>query len=107
MLENTIEHAIFNRAKRMSRTDHETVKELEDDASIINIIQSARILPEGPDEESGLASFAPLHTPQQIFGRPNRHGFHHYSHVDRQKADRLQKKAKTSNSGRRPTQRAE
>jgi len=98
VLEDTIEHAIFNRAKRMSRADHDVAKELEDDSSISEIIQNAQILPVDPDEETGLASFAPLHTPQQIFGRQNKHKFHRYGQIDRKMVESPQKKAKTMNS---------
>ncbi|KAI8934720.1 hypothetical protein NX059_008410 [Plenodomus lindquistii] len=100
VLENTIEHAIFERAKRMSRTDHEVAKELEDDESITEIIQNAQILPIDPDEESGLASFAPLKTPQQVFGRPDRHKFHRYGQTESKKAERLPKKLKTQKSAK-------
>ncbi|CAN9302735.1 unnamed protein product [Alternaria alternata] len=70
VLENTIEHAIFNRAKKMSRADHQEVKELEDDAGIVEIIQNAQILSVGDDEGEGVSSFALLQTPQQVFGCP-------------------------------------
>ena len=96
VLENTIEHAIFNRAKKMSRADHQEAKELEDDAGIIDIIQNAQILPVGDDKGEGRASFALLKTPQQIFGRPNRHKYHRYGISDPKTTDRPQKKARTS-----------
>ncbi|KAI4926286.1 hypothetical protein J4E85_006578 [Alternaria conjuncta] len=96
VLENTIEHAIFNRAKKMSRADHQEAKELEDDAGIIEIIQNAHILPVGDDEGEGLSSFALLQTPQQVFGRPNRHKYHRYGGADKKTKDGPQKKAKTT-----------
>ncbi|KAI4695080.1 uncharacterized protein J4E84_001704 [Alternaria hordeiaustralica] len=98
VLENTIEHAIFNRAKKMSRADHQEAKELEDDAGIIEIIQNAQILPVGDDEGEGLSSFALLQTPQQVFGRPNRHKYHRYGGADKKTKDGPQKKVKTTKS---------
>ncbi|KAH9875130.1 hypothetical protein J1614_004619 [Plenodomus biglobosus] len=95
VLENTIEHAIFDRAKRMSRADHEIAKELEDDESITEIIQNAQVLPVDSDEEKDFASFAPLKTPQQVFGRPDRHKFHRYAQTNSQKTERLHKRIKT------------
>ncbi|KAL1792706.1 hypothetical protein ACET3X_009213 [Alternaria dauci] len=96
VLENTIEHAIFNRAKKMSRADHQEAKELEDDAGIIEIIQNAQILPVGDDEGEGISSFALLQTPQQLFGRPNRHRYHRYGVAEKKPEDAPQKKAKNS-----------
>ncbi len=96
VLENTIEHAIFNRAKKMSRADHQEAKELEDDAGIIEIIQNAKIIPVNDDEGQGLSSFALLQTPQQVFGRSNRHKYHRYGVAEKNTGDGPQKKAKTS-----------
>ncbi|KAF9698485.1 hypothetical protein EKO04_003721 [Ascochyta lentis] len=75
VLENTIEHAIFERAKKMSRAQHSEAKELEDDAGIVEIIQNAQVLPVS-DEEQGLAKYALLTRPQQLFGRPDRDRYH-------------------------------
>ena len=96
MLENTIEHAIFNHAKNMSRADHQKVSELEDDAGIIEIIQNAQILPVDDDEGEGLSSFALLDAPQQVFGRPNRQKYHRYGTKEKKTPDRPQKKSKTT-----------
>ena len=101
VLENTIEHAIFNRAKKMSRADHQEAKELEDDAGIIEIIQNAQILPVGDDEGEGLSSFALLQTPQQVFGRPNRHKYHRYGGADKKTKDGPQKKVKTTKGAKK------
>jgi hypothetical protein len=101
VLENTIEHAIFNRAKKMSRADHQEAKELEDDAGIVEIIQNAQILPVDDDEGEGMSSFAPLQTPQQVFGRSNRHKYHRYGVAEKKTQDGLQKKAKTSKGTRK------
>lgn len=96
VLENTIEHAIFNRAKKMSRADHQEAKELEDDASIIEIIQNAQVLPVAPGESEGLASYALLKSPQQVFGRPDRHKYHRYGFMDPRAAEKPTKKPKMS-----------
>ncbi|CBX93172.1 hypothetical protein IAQ61_008897 [Plenodomus lingam] len=102
VLENTIEHAIFDRAKKMSRTDHEVAKELEDDESITEIIQKAQVLPVDCDEGNGIASFALLEAPQQVFGRPDRHKFHRYGQKDFLKAERLPKRRKTQPRAKAP-----
>ncbi|CAO2651012.1 Nn.00g093090.m01.CDS01 [Neocucurbitaria sp. VM-36] len=97
ILENTIEHAIFDRAKRMSRTQHLEAKELEDDEGITQIIQNAQILPVEPEESEGLSSFALLETPQQVFGRPNREKYHRYGYTDAKKtAEKRKQEPKTS-----------
>jgi hypothetical protein len=96
VLENTIEHAIFDRAKKMSRTDHQEAKELEDDAGITEIIQNAKILPVEDEEAEALSSFALLNTPQQVFGRPNRHKYHRYGSTVVKTEDKPQKKPRTS-----------
>lgn len=98
VLENTIEHAIFNRAKKMSRADHQEAKELEDDAGIVEIIQNAQILPVDEDEGEGLSSFALLQTPQKVFGRPNRHKYHRYGATEIKDVDKPLKKARIPKS---------
>ncbi|KAJ4297900.1 hypothetical protein N0V90_005799 [Kalmusia sp. IMI 367209] len=100
ILEGTMEEAIFKQAKQMSRQQHFEAKELEDDAGIINIIQNTQILPIDPAESEGFAKFAALESPQQVFGRPNRHKYHHYLGKSEPK-ERLQKKARTSASGKK------
>jgi hypothetical protein len=92
ILENTIEHAIFDRAKKMSRAQHSEAKELEDDAGITEIIQNAQILPTS-DQEQGARKFAMLNIPQQLFGRPNRDRYHRIQVKDTPEKSR--KKAKT------------
>jgi SNF2 family DNA or RNA helicase len=64
VLENTIEHAIFDRAKKMSRTQHQEAKELEDDEGIREIIQRAQVLKVLPEEEEGENMFAKLKVPR-------------------------------------------
>lgn len=93
VLENTIEHAIFERAKKMSRAQHSEAKELEDDAGIVEIIQNARILPISA-EEQGLVKYALLKTSQQLFGRPNRDKYHRVQAKETPKKSR--KKARIS-----------
>ena len=95
VLENTIEHAIFERAKKMSRAQHSEAKELEDDAGITEIIQNAQILSVS-DKEHGLAKFALLTTPQQLFGRPNRDKYHRIQVKDT--PEKTAKKVKTQRS---------
>ncbi|KAF2190721.1 hypothetical protein K469DRAFT_558590 [Zopfia rhizophila CBS 207.26] len=82
VLEGTIEEAIFNRAKKMSRNEHLHVKTLEDDDKIIDIIQNAKVIPIEPDEGKGFSQLASLETPQQIFGRPGREKYQKYGHAD-------------------------
>ncbi|KAF1944276.1 hypothetical protein EJ02DRAFT_372068 [Clathrospora elynae] len=102
VLENTIEHAIFNRAKKMSRIDHQEAKELEDDAGITEIIQNAQILPVDDEEGEGLASFALLKTPQHVFGRPDRHKYHRFGSTEaKTTTDKSRKKQKTSKSAKK------
>lgn len=98
VLENTIEHAIFNRAKKMSRTQHLEAKELEDDEGIVQIIQNAQILPVAPDESEGLSSFALLKLSQQVFGRPNRQKYHRYGYVDAKTTEKRKQKPGTFKS---------
>jgi hypothetical protein len=94
ILENTIEHAIFNRAKKMSRAQHMEAKELEDDEGITQIIQNAQILPVLPEEEEGEDMFAKLKVPQQIFGRPDRHKYHRYGTAESKPQNKPRKKTK-------------
>ncbi|KAL6711360.1 hypothetical protein ACN47E_005891 [Coniothyrium glycines] len=102
VLEDTMEHAIFNHAKKMSHSDHQEAKELEDDVGIIDIIQNAKILPVDPQEGDGIASYALLKTTQPIFGRPNSHKYHRYGHTDARGSERPAKKAKPRNPSSRP-----
>jgi len=75
VLKGTIEEAIFERAKKMSRDEHLEAKTLEDDDKITNIIQNAKIIPVGRGEALGYSQMARLQTPQQVFGRPGRAKF--------------------------------
>jgi len=75
VLKGTIEEAIFERAKKMSRDEHLEAKTLEDDDKITNIIQNAKIIPVGQEEALGYAQMARLQMPQQVFGRPGRAKF--------------------------------
>ena len=110
VLEGTIEEAIFKRAKKMSRSEHLEAKELEDDSGITQIIQNAPVLPIDPNETNGLAQFALLQTPQQVFGRPGRDKYHKVGHTDRNDAQKPRKKARTAaarSSNRRMDDRAD
>lgn len=95
ILENTIEHAIFDRAKKMSRAQHSEAKELEDDAGITEIIQNAQVI-SASDEREGIAKFAMLKVPQQLFGRSNRDKYHRIHTKDTPEKPR--KKVKISKS---------
>lgn len=97
VLEGTMEEQIFKQAKSMTRQQHVEAKELEDDASIVRIIQNARILPIAPGESEGLQKFAKLDVPQRVFGRPGRDKYHHYSGKKDAKGA-ANKKAKTRSS---------
>ncbi|KAH7561914.1 hypothetical protein BM1_03018 [Bipolaris maydis] len=99
VLENTIEHAIFSRAKKMTRADHQEAKELEDDAGIVEIIQNAQILPVEENEGEGLSSFALLQTPQKVFGRPNRHKYHRFGGTGSKSVEKPSKKARIPKGG--------
>jgi hypothetical protein len=109
VLENTIEHAIFDRAKKMSRVQHLEAKELEDDADITEIIQNAQILTISPEEEEGEGMFAKLRTPQQLFGRPGRHKYHRFGTTDSKPQVKSRKKTKTVHviTGTSPTSNSE
>lgn len=97
ILEGTMEEQIFKQAKSMTRQQHVEAKELEDDAGIVNIIQNAQILRIEEGEGEGLAKFAKLEVPQQVFGRPGREKYHHYLGSKEEKA-KGSKKVKTGQS---------
>lgn len=65
VLRGTIEEKMLERSKRMTRAEHADATKLEDDGGIQEIIQSARLLDVGPDENQ----MAPLDIPQQLWGR--------------------------------------
>lgn len=66
ILKGTIEEMIFQRARQMSRVEHKSAKELDDDGGIREIIQTARPIPVSADE----APVAFLDKSQQLFARP-------------------------------------
>ncbi|KAH5144935.1 hypothetical protein HBH70_056420 [Parastagonospora nodorum] len=94
VLENTIEHAIFKHAKKMSRAQHLEAKELEDDAGIVEIIQNAKVL-KIEEDEVGEGMFAKLKTPQRVFGREGRLRFQKFGAGEGKKMEGARKKAKT------------
>jgi hypothetical protein len=102
VLEGTIEEAIFNRAKKMSRNEHLEAKTLEDDDKIISIIQNAQVIPIDSEESTGAAQFAPLRTPQQVFGRPARAKYQKYGHYETTKgtAEKPKKRQRASTSSK-------
>ncbi|GME41627.1 SNF2-related protein [Neofusicoccum parvum] len=72
ILTGTIEEAMFERSKAMTRNEHMEAKTLEDDQKITDIIKNARLLPVDPEEAAGERQMAPLKKPEQLFGRPER-----------------------------------
>lgn len=68
----TVEEAIFERAKAMTRTEHQVTKTLEDDQKIKDIVMEAPAIPVDPAEAFGERQMARLQTPLQVFGRPGR-----------------------------------
>ena len=72
VLEGTIEEAMFERAAKMTRREHLAAKLLEEDEDMRTIIQNAKILPISESELQDDGKMAPLQTPQQLFGRPER-----------------------------------
>ncbi|KAL1629807.1 hypothetical protein SLS56_005203 [Neofusicoccum ribis] len=72
ILTGTIEEAMFERSKAMTRNEHMEAKTLEDDQKITDIIKNARLLPVDPEEAAGERQMAPLKKPEQLFGRPGR-----------------------------------
>lgn len=71
LLEGTIEEEMFERARRMTRTEHSDAKMLDDDGGIKQIIQSARPLPIEEHERTGYGQVAFLDQPQQLWSRPD------------------------------------
>lgn len=72
ILSGTIEEAMFERSKAMTRNEHLEAKTLEDDQKITDIIKGARLLAVDPAEAVGERQMAPLKRPEQVFGRPGR-----------------------------------
>jgi hypothetical protein len=73
ILRGTVEEAMFERSKSMTREEHvQADKELLNDRKIAQIIQAARILPITSQEGTGVRQIAPLEVPLQIFGRKGR-----------------------------------
>lgn len=72
ILTGTIEEAMFERSKTMTRNEHMEAKTLEDDQMITDIIKNARFLPVDPEEAVGERRMAPLEKSEQLFGRPGR-----------------------------------
>lgn len=70
VLAGSIEEEMFERAKRMTRSEHRDAKVLEDDGGMREIIQGARTLGVGLEEMAGRGAMAPLLVPQALWGRP-------------------------------------
>jgi len=73
VLKGTIEEQMFERARHMSRREHEKVgAQLSDDQGIASIIQNAHMIPIHIEDGRGRAQMAKLAKPLQIFGRKGR-----------------------------------
>ncbi|KAF2464944.1 uncharacterized protein BDR25DRAFT_328989 [Lindgomyces ingoldianus] len=96
VLKGTIEEAIFTRAKKMSRDEHLEAKTLEDDNKIIDIIQNAKVITIDPGESCGVAQFAALNTPQQVFGRPGRHKYQKFGNTDAKGSEKSRKRQRVT-----------
>ena len=74
LLAGTIEEAMFERARKMTRQEHQdAAKALEDDRGIANIIQKAKPLPiDSVEQYDRYEQMAKLKMPQMLFARPNR-----------------------------------
>ncbi|OJD35939.1 snf2 family helicase [Diplodia corticola] len=72
ILSGTVEEAMFERSKAMTRNEHMEAKTLEDDQKITDIIKGARLMAVSPEEAVGEYQMAPLRKPEQLFGRPGR-----------------------------------
>ncbi|KAF2200508.1 hypothetical protein GQ43DRAFT_481535 [Delitschia confertaspora ATCC 74209] len=104
VLEGTIEEAIFNQAKQMSRNEHLEAKTLEDADKIMNIIQNAKVILVEPDEDKGYKQCARLETPQQVFGRMGRGKYQKYGYAERgagkEGTEKPKKRARASGLGK-------
>lgn len=69
VLRGTIEDKMLERAKKMTRSEHQDAKHLEDDGGIRHIIQSARIMPISDEEASARGQVAPLEVTQRLWAR--------------------------------------
>lgn len=72
VLKGTIEEKMFERAKGMTRRDHEKLAQLSDDQGIAHIIQNARMIPVSLEDGEGERQMARLAKPMQVFGRKGR-----------------------------------
>lgn len=96
ILKGTIEEAMFERAKSMTRKEHRDAKNLEDDDKIQSLIQTAKVIPLRRDDHLGYASVARLQYPQRIFGRTG-HDESHIEGID---------EARTKQDGLKPAKRS-
>ena len=72
ILEGTVEEAMFDRARTMTKREHLAAKSLEDDTGIRRILQRARTIPLTGEEAAGQNQMAPLGVPQRLFFRGDR-----------------------------------
>ncbi|KAF1808629.1 hypothetical protein P152DRAFT_443501 [Eremomyces bilateralis CBS 781.70] len=69
ILKGTIEEGMFERAKRMTRKEHDTARRIEEDDGVRGVIQNARCLPVTAEEGIGERQMARVSINEQIFGR--------------------------------------
>jgi SNF2 family DNA or RNA helicase len=73
ILHGTIEEAMFNRSKAMTREEHVNAeKEILNDQGVARIIQTAEILAVNESDGTGWGQMAPIKVPLQVFGRSGR-----------------------------------
>jgi hypothetical protein len=90
ILQGTVEEAIFNRSRAMTREEHaQAAKEISDDQGVTQIVQAAKSLPISIEDGLGWLQMAPLETPLQIFGRKGR-GDVKIKGIDREKEESAQ-----------------
>jgi hypothetical protein len=101
ILRGTIEEAMFNRSKAMTREEQVNAeKELLNDQGVASIIQTAEILPVNENDGRGRGQMAPVKVPLQIFGRAGR-GKTKIEGIDLDGEERRGPKRKRKSSGSR------
>lgn len=101
ILRGTVEEAIYERSKAMTREEHnQAKKEISDDKGVADIIKHAKRIDIRAEDGVGFGQMAPLEMPLQIFGRPGRgdlkiEGIDFDSGNETKKSRKRQKKAET------------
>ena len=78
VLKDSIDEVILERKEHMTQAEHRQAKSILDIRPIYNWIKNAKVLPLPPARETDATQMAPLHTPQNVFGR----GFGQRAHPD-------------------------